>query len=272
MSAAERISSARSQPARRATSTSRMELDEFAGAHDQHDVRARGDGPHRLLPVGGGVADVLAARALDRREAPPQRGHDLGRVGHRERGLGGERELCRVGDLDPLRILHGLHQQHAARQHLAHGPDHLGMAGMAHQQHGAALPVMALHLAVHLGDQRTGRVRMHELAPLGFGRHTLGHAMRREDDHRAVRHLVQLADEDRTQPLQLVDHMPVVDDLVPHIDRRPVLPQRLLDDRDGALDPGTEAARAREQDGERRQGWAGQAMVSGWHEAGCQRS
>ena len=48
--------------------------------------------------------------------------------------------------------------------------------------------------------------------------------------------------------LQVVDDEPVVHDLVAHVDRRAELRERLLDDRDRAIDAGAEAARIGEQD------------------------
>ena len=89
-----------------------------------------------------------------------------------------------------------------------------------------------------------------QLAAPRLGRHRLGHAVRREHHQRVVRHLVQLLDEHGTLAAQLVDHVAVVDDLVADVDRRPVLAQRLLDDVDRTLDPGAEAARAGEEDGQ----------------------
>jgi hypothetical protein len=44
--------------------------------------------------------------------------------------------------------------------------------------------------------------------------------MGREDDGRAIGHLVQFLDKDRALFLQTVDHIAVMDDLVPHIDGR----------------------------------------------------
>ena len=75
--------------------------------------------------------------------------------------------------------------------------------------------------------------------------------MGREHDQPVLGHLVELLDEHGTQRAQLVDDVPVVDDLVADIDRRPVLAQRLLDHVDGPLDPGAESTRAGKQDGER---------------------
>ena len=114
--------------------------------------------------------------------------------------------------------------------------------------------VVALDLAMDLGDQGAGGVGEQQPAAARLGRHGLGHAMRREHDQPALGHLVQLLDEHRPQLAQLVDDVAVVDDLVADIDRGAVLAQGHLDHVDGALDPGAEAARAGEQDGERRLG------------------
>ena len=46
-------------PPRSATSTRRAVLEELARADDEHDVAATGDGPHGVLAVLGGVADVV---------------------------------------------------------------------------------------------------------------------------------------------------------------------------------------------------------------------
>ena len=72
--------------------------------------------------------------------------------------------------------------------------------------------------------------------------------MRGEHDRRAGGHFVELLDEHRALRLQVVDDEPVVDDLVAHVDRRAELRERLLDDRDRAVDAGAEAARIGEQD------------------------
>ena len=142
-------------------------------------------------------------------------------------------------------------------------PDHLGVAGVADQQDGAAGPVVALDLAVDLGDQGAGGVGEQQPAPARLGRHALGHAVGGEHDQPVLGHLVQLLDEHGAQAAQLVDDVAVVDDLVADIDRRAVLAQRLLDDLDGALDAGAEAARAGEQDRERRAGGIGQGAGLG---------
>ena len=74
------------------------------------------------------------------------------------------------------------------------------------------------------------------------------------EDHRRIRigNLVEFPDEDRTFPLQVLDDVSVVDDLVPHIDGRTMDRERLLDRIDGPDHPGAKAAGCTEQDIERR--------------------
>ena len=75
--------------------------------------------------------------------------------------------------------------------------------------------------------------------------------MSREHHRPVVGHLVELVDEDRTLGLQAFDHEAVVHDLVPDIDRPAVALEGALDDLDGAIDAGAEAARTGKQDRER---------------------
>ena len=72
------------------------------------------------------------------------------------------------------------------------------------------------------------------------------------EDHRgARRNGVQLIYEDRTLPLQRLDHMTVVNDFVADIDGGTVAVERPLHDPYGSLDAGAEAARPRQQDRKR---------------------
>ena len=72
--------------------------------------------------------------------------------------------------------------------------------------------------------------------------------MRAEDHGGVVGHLVQLVDEVAPFGPQRLDHVPVVDDLLAHVDRGRAHLQRELDDVDGAVDAGAEAARPGQQD------------------------
>ncbi len=64
----------------------------------------------------------------------------------------------------------------------------------------------------------------------------------------AFRHLVELIDEDRATLAQILDHMAVMDDFVPHIDRRTVFDERPLHDIDRADDARAEAAGLSQED------------------------
>ncbi len=145
---------------------------------------------------------------------------------------------------------------------------------MADQQHVAAALVVDLGLAVDLGHQRAGRVDGGQPAGIRVLRHGLGHAVGGED-HRglAVRHLVELGDEDRAFALQALDHVLVVHDLVPHVDGRAVEGQGALDHVDGPHHAGAEPARRAEEDLEGRlrgRGGTGVGLVHGGaHDPGC---
>ena len=110
---------------------------------------------------------------------------------------------------------------------------------------GAAAGIVALGLAVHLGHQRTGGVEVREApAPASAGT-DFGTPWAENTTGASLRHLGEVLDEDRPLALQLLDHVAVVHDLVTHVDRGAVAPQRLLDHPDRAVDAGAEAARAR---------------------------
>ena len=108
-----------------------------------------------------------------------------------------------------------------------------------------------LGLAMDLGDERAGGVEIVEPALLGLGGHRLGNAVGGKDHGDAVRHLVELAHEDRALGLQAFDDELVVDDFVADIDRCAIAFDRKLDDADRPVDAGAEAARRRDEQVER---------------------
>ena len=83
-----------SAPWSRATSTSRLEFDEFVRADHEHEVALRGHLLDRRLAVRGRVTDVVGARPGDVREALAQAGDDRARLVDRQRGLGDVGELA----------------------------------------------------------------------------------------------------------------------------------------------------------------------------------
>ena len=144
----------------RATSTRRTELEELGAPTTRNRSARGGDRRHGPLAVGGGVADVLVARAVDRRETAAQHGDDGRRYRRSDSVVWVDvGEPLRIGDGDGLGIGHGLDQEHRARRHLAHGADRPrdGRHGRSAARCAPAF-VMALDLAVDLGDQRAGGV------------------------------------------------------------------------------------------------------------------
>ncbi len=88
---------------------------------------------------------------------------------------------------------------------------------MADQHQGAAQSAVPLALDVHLGDQRAGGVQHRQTAVGRRFDHRAGDAVGAEDGRRAVRDFRQFVHENGALGLQAIDHMPVMDDLVPDI-------------------------------------------------------
>ena len=63
-----------------------------------------------------------------------------------------------------------------------------------------------------------------------------------DHEHALLGDLVDLVDEDRSQPFEALHDVAVVDDLLAHVDGRPVALEGALHDVDGALDAGAERA------------------------------
>ena len=175
------------------------------------------------------------------RELALDRGQDLGRVVDAQRGLRHHRQL--VAARAHLGHVLGVLDQVDALAQLAHRAFDLGVALVADHDEFIALLGQLGHLHMHLGDQRAGGVEDLEAALGGLGAHRLADAVRAEHQRGAGRHVGQVLDEDRALGLQVVDHVGVVHDLVAHVDRRAELAQRALDDLDGPVHAGTEAAR-----------------------------
>ena len=111
-----------------------------------------------------------------------------------------------------------------------------------------ALVGVALHREVHLLDQRACGVD-HVQAALGGGfEDRFGDAVGAEDHVRSGRGAVEIVDEYGSFVAQSVDHVLVVDDFVADVHGRAELLDGALDDLDGALDTGAEAARSGEKD------------------------
>jgi hypothetical protein len=143
-----------------------------------------------------------------------------------------------VGAVDNLDVVGGL----------ALGALDLLVAGVAHEDDVVVLVREAHRLLVHLGHQRAGCVNRVQPALGGLGVDGRGDAVGGEDDAGAHRHLVGLGDEDGAALGEGLHDVLVVDDLLAHVDRRPVVVQGLLDGVDGAVHAGAVAARGGHED------------------------
>src|SRR6266550_2503145 len=208
-----------------------------AGLRADHENERRPLRDHlldRVLTVLGRVANVVCRRAFEIAEAIAERVDGRGDVIERERRLRdhGDRLAARV---EPLRILGRL--DHDGRLGaLAARPDHLDVVGMADERdHVAAVEVTA-RLGMDLRDERTDRVDNAETAALRVLLHRRGYAVGGESADLAAWNLVLVLDEDGAKGLEPADDMLVVNDLVAHVDGRPVLVEQPLDDLDRTVD------------------------------------
>src|SRR5229473_6862473 len=106
------------------------------------------------------------------------------------------------------------------------------MPRVSNQDDGVVLARELDGLQVNLRDQGAGRVDHLELAALGFVADCRRYSMRAKNDARTLRHLRQLLYKDGSRLAQFVHYVPVVDDLLTHIDRRTVEVEHDLDDID----------------------------------------
>jgi hypothetical protein len=107
---------------------------------------------------------------------------------------------------------------------------------------------VAARLCVHLRDQRTDGVHDDETAPLAVLLYRRRDPVGGEHADRPLRYLVLGIDEDGAEPLEPLDDVVVVDDLMANVDRRAVLVEKALDDLDRSVDAGAERARGGEED------------------------
>ena len=185
-----------------ATSASRTEFDEFREPDDDHHVALRRDLLDHVLPVGGGVADVVARRRLQQRQPLLESGHRLHRLVHRQRGLGQPDDLVRVADGDLVDAVRAVDQLDVGGR-LAGRTDDLFVPFVTDEQNVVVVRGEPLRLLVHLRHQRAGRVDgLAGCAGPGLLVHLGRHAVGREDHDRALGHLVVLLDEDRALRLQ----------------------------------------------------------------------
>ena len=163
------------------------------------------------------------------------------RVSSTERVVCDEGDVLGIGHLPRVDVDLGLHQ-HDVPGRLPHGALDLLVAVVADQHDRVALRREAARLDVHLRHERARGVDRPQLTRGGVLVHDRCDAMGGEDRDGALRNLALGVDEDRAALAQLLDHMLVVDDLLAHVDRRPVQLQGALDRLHRPIDPGAVSA------------------------------
>ena len=218
----------------------------IGGAHHDDQVGLRGNLLDGHLAVGGGVADVVAGRILQRREALLQQPDRFHRFIHAQRGLRKPDDLFRVPDrhfvhfvraVDDLDVLGGF----------TGGSFNFLVAVVADQEDVEVVLGKADSFPVHLGHQRAGGVNGAKATVLGRLHYRGRYAVGRKNHQGAFGDLVGLVNEDGTLFLEGADHVNVVDDLLADVDRRTVVFQRLLNGNNGTVHSGAVAAGSREQ-------------------------
>ncbi len=189
-----------------------------AASHHQQQVHHFAQFPYRRLAMLRRVADIRDVRPLEVAEPRPER------ADHATRIVDAERRLGHIGDGRVVRQVELRHVLYSGDEMnrgtgLPHGSFHLGMARMADQDQRPAALHVALALEVDLRNQRARRIQHRKAARFRLVDDRLGDAMGAEDRHGAVGNLIQGIDEDGPHPLEPLDDMTIVHDLVADIDR-----------------------------------------------------
>src|SRR5215218_1857430 len=212
----------------------------------EHEIRLTRELLDRDLPVRRRVTDVVDLGADDVREALAKARDDPGRLVDGERRLGDEGDVVGVLDLELVDVVDRLDERDRVGG-LAGRPLDLLMAGVADEHDRVTLLGELARRHMHLRHQWAGGVDRAQVPRRCVLVHGRGDSVGAEHDELALRDLALLLDEDRAALCELLDHMLVVDDLLPHVNGRPVKLERLLDRLHGAIDARAVAARRREQ-------------------------
>src|SRR5262249_20359962 len=156
-------------------------------------------------------------------------------------------DLRGILDLQSLCFLHRI-DNHDPAGGLAERADHLIVVRVAHEDDGATLLRVTNGLEVDLCDEGAGRVDHPEVSDRRSFTNGRGYAVSAEDACRPLGYLVELVHEDRALLPECLDHVPVVDDLAPYVDRHTHDLEGPLDDLDRPLDARAKASRARQDD------------------------
>src|SRR5262249_28059908 len=219
----------------------------IACANDEDQVHHRRKLAQCGLPVLRGVTDIADLRADDILE-PSLDGLD--------RGAGVVHAQCRLRDIgdrrftsdrEPLHIVSGLDEMDLTVE-LPHRALDFRMAGMTDEDDNASLVDVALPFEMYSSDQRADRVENRQSPRIGIVLDSARDTVRTENRHRTRRDFGQVLDKARALSLKAFDDVPVMHDLVAHVDGRAEFFERAFHNFDGSDNPGAESPRLRQND------------------------
>ena len=212
-----------------------------AAAEHDDEISTVGEQADCLLPVLGGVADVVLRRADDLWKPLPEPVDDPRGVIDRKGRLREVGESVVGAERQPVDLLRRLHERECVGR-LAHRADHLVVPLVTDEHDVVAGLGVFDRLEMHLRDEWTGGVDRRE-PPLGRdATHLRGDAVRGEEEHGAFGHLLDAIHEHGPLADEAIDDVLVVHDLVEHVDRCAVEPDRRLEGLDRHVHAGAEAA------------------------------
>ena len=119
----------------------------------------------------------------------------------------------------------------------------LRVPGVANQHAFNPAGSIARHFHVHLGDQRTGRIKYLKSATIRLVLDGTADSVRTKDHRGIVGHLLEFFDKYRTAVAQAIHHIAVMNHLVANINRRAEDIDGTVDNLDRSIDPSTKPPR-----------------------------
>ena len=216
-------------------------------SNHQHHIYPAGHLGNGVLPVGGGIANVVAHHGGGE-PLPDAVNHSRG-VAYGQGSLGNN---CHLGVRRPVNVgadrLLGQRSRivHQGHRSLPHRSVHFLMPAVPYQQNPLALSMVLLGLVMHPRNQRAYRVNDPQAARPGPFKILRRRAVGGKHHQRPVGHFVHCLNRNRALVLQFRHHIGVMHNLVLDIHRWPEPFQAQLNNLNRAHHPGAETPRRTE--------------------------
>jgi hypothetical protein len=188
-----------------------------AAADNQYQVAPLCQLPHRVLAIGGGIADIFLWRRLEMRKTPFQHRHDALHLVNAQGGLGGNRQFA-LRHLHTLRILHRLHQCDLPGR-VSHGALGFHVSRVSDVDDVVPLCGEPLNLAMHFRDKRAGCINDPQVACSCILTNLGRYPVRTEHHRRARWYLGNVLDKEHAPLLERAHHVFVMHNGMAHVYR-----------------------------------------------------